>query len=539
MRSKGAVFTALLSLFVILWACKSRSHEGPRYIFLITLDTTRADVLNWDPQDNDLTPNLAELASEGINFVNAYALIPITLPSHAAMFYSLPPHILKIYNNTQRAEVPLQSVAEILDKKGYRTGAVISLGTLEEYWGLAKGFDDYIENFRDETIWFKTAEEVNQDAMALISKRRKKRSFFWIHYSDPHEPYLPPSYRGGRFRVKVDRTDKMAAASSEITRVELALQIPPGDTSIELVTELPSRLAEDPGLEIDYINFEGFSLRSDSGIPDLAIDLPNHWRKKEVKDRVEYSTRNLQSDIVISNPTSREISAQLKFSHKIIPTVASMRILYNEEIRYMDSQIGLFIEFLKAEGIYENSVFILMGDHGEGLGEFREHIGHIDYLYKPYSYVPLLLWGEGIPRGQIVTEPVCNLHIAPTILEIVGLEPPEYMLGESLTGPVQGKRILLETYSPEAIRDSFSVIDYPFQLIYYPDGPEKNWEFFRLDDGLISSEMDLEDASNKEKFTEMKNYLKPVAHKLASVKRENPKLPKRAEEMLKSLGYIK
>ncbi len=539
MRRRWAKCLVLLSLMGVMWACKTRSSDGPRYIFLITLDTTRADCMNWCLQDNDLTPNLAKLASEGINFVNAYALIPITLPSHAAMFYSLPPHVLKIYNNTQRADIPLQSVAELLEKKGYRTGAVISLGTLEAYWGLDKGFDDYVENFRDESIWFKTAEDVNRDAFELISKNVGKQSFFWIHYSDPHEPYFPPPYRGGRFTVGVNQIEKISAGSTEITHVDLNLQINPGKNIIEILTELPLRLAEDPRLKIEYINFEGFSLQHQSDSQDIDIVLPVDWEKKEVKDRVEYSTPMVNSSITVFNKTSREIPAQLKFSHKIIPSVPSMRILYKEEIRYMDFHIGELMDFLKAEGIFEQSTFVLMGDHGEGLGEFHGHIGHIDYLYKPYSHVPMMIWGGEIPRGVINERVVSNFNIAPTLLEIAGITSPEYMRGNSLTGSMPGERLLLETYSPEAVMDSFAVIDYPFQLIYYPSALGKNWGFFRLDRDQISIEENPEGAETEERFKAMMEYLKPLANKLTAVKRDNPQLPKRAEEMLKSLGYIK
>ena len=291
-----------------MWACKTRSPDGHHYIFLITLDTTRADCINWSLQDNDLTPNLAKLASGGVNFVNAYALIPITLPSHAAMFYSLPPHALKIYNNTQRADIPLQSVTELLEEKGYRTGAVISLGTLEAYWGLDKGFDDYIENFRDDNIWFKTAEDVNQDAFELISKHLGKQSFFWIDDSDPHEPYFPPLYRGGRLTVRLDQAENLSSASTEITHVDLSLQIKPGKNIIEMQTELPVQLAEDPRLKIEYINFEGFSIQPQTDSQSLEIEIPGDWKKKEVKERVEYSTSNVISSIAVFNKTPREDS---------------------------------------------------------------------------------------------------------------------------------------------------------------------------------------------------------------------------------------
>lgn len=113
------------------------------------------------------------------------------------------------------------------------------------------------------------------------------------------------------------------------------------------------------------------------------------------------------------------------------------------------------------------------------------------------------------------------------------------MLGEPLTGPVRSERLLLETYAPEAIMDSFSVIDYPYQLIYYPDDSEENWEYFRLDDEKTTDEADLEDSDAKVRFRAMRDYLEPLADRLNTEKRTNPKLPKRAEEMLKSLGYIK
>ena len=113
----------------------------PTYIFLITLDTTRADHINYSLSQNDVSPNFARLASNGVFFRNAYSIIPITLPSHASMFYSLPPYVLKIYNNAQKQDVSNASLAEILKSKGYRTGAVVSLGVLNSQFGLNKGFE--------------------------------------------------------------------------------------------------------------------------------------------------------------------------------------------------------------------------------------------------------------------------------------------------------------------------------------------------------------------------------------------------------------
>ena len=127
--------------------------------------------------------------------------------------------------------------------------------------------------------------------------------------------------------------------------------------------------------------------------------------------------------------------------------------------------------------------------------------------------------GQDIPRGVIDESVVSNLDVAPTLLEIAGVEPPEYMLGNPLTVSMAGGRLLLETYSPEAVMDSFSVIDYPFQLIYYPDALEKKWEFFRLDKSQISIEENPEGVELEETFKAMMDYLKPQADRLHCCKK--------------------
>ncbi len=145
----------VISIFFLLLCACSGSNTSPRWIFFITLDTTRADHINYTP-GNSQTPNLAALAAEGIYFKHAYSLIPITLPSHTSMFYSMPPHRMKIYNNGQDHKITKPSVTQLLKSKGFNTSAVISLGVLKGDFGLNKGFDTYIENFTP-GLWAKDA----------------------------------------------------------------------------------------------------------------------------------------------------------------------------------------------------------------------------------------------------------------------------------------------------------------------------------------------------------------------------------------------
>jgi len=134
---KKKYFLQVFVLIVILMVTNfCRGNSETKYFFLITLDTTRADHIDYSLSDNDQTPNLAKLASDGIYYKNAFSLIPITLPSHANMFYSLPPHKLEVFNNGEIVNVDHNNIAQLLKEDGFSTKGVISLGVLKSDFGL-------------------------------------------------------------------------------------------------------------------------------------------------------------------------------------------------------------------------------------------------------------------------------------------------------------------------------------------------------------------------------------------------------------------
>ena len=530
-----------LSIFIFtafIFSCSFQKKGTDKYIFLITLDTTRADCIDYSLVNNGLTPNLSKLAASGIQFQNAYSLIPITLPSHYSMFYSLPPHILKIYNNGQRNDVPHRSLAQLLKNKGYETGAVVSLASVGATWGLDKGFDEYIENYRKSYLSYKTAEEVNQDAFELIKEFKHKKFFLWVHYSDPHEPYFPPFY-GGSFTVDVNEERKFVSKSTERSFFKIEFELFPGKNVITFITTVSDFMEKDKRIKINYNNYENFSLTTDAPAEDVEVFLPSEWKKKQTEKSTEYNSREKRSDIRVFNKTSRNINGKLKCSSRLIPTIPSIQFLYKEEIKYMDYHIGKLIEFLKEQGIFEKSIFIIMGDHGEGLGEYLGHVGHVDYLNKLYLKVPFIVCGHGIPKEEVRQNLVSNLNIAPTILEIVTIKKPDFMLGDSLFGELENKELLLETYSPEADMDSFAMIDYPYQLIYYPNRNSHRLEFYDLQrDSLgIDNIMKVEQESEKKR-----NLLKHLIHisgKILASKQGHSEISQKDKDILKSLGYLK
>ena len=125
-----ALFLAGLVLFLIF-----SKRSSPDYIFLITIDTTRADHIDYSPTNNSRTPNLGRLAAAGMYFENAYSVIPITFPSHAAMFYSLPPHVFKIYNNGQERFTALSRSGRNHEKQRLRNRSGDIPGCVEQkFW---------------------------------------------------------------------------------------------------------------------------------------------------------------------------------------------------------------------------------------------------------------------------------------------------------------------------------------------------------------------------------------------------------------------
>jgi arylsulfatase A-like enzyme len=95
--------------------------------------------------------------------------------------------------------------------------------------------------------------------------------------------------------------------------------------------------------------------------------------------------------------------------------------LYDDRIRDMDEIIAQFLDRLKDLGLYEDTVIVLTADHGE---EFREHGEwvHGAKLYDELLRVPLIIKGPGLARGSVVPRQLGLIDLAPTILELLGIE---------------------------------------------------------------------------------------------------------------------
>lgn len=116
---------------------------------------------------------------------------------------------------------------------------------------------------------------------------------------------------------------------------------------------------------------------------------------------------------------------------------------YDEEILFMDHEIGRFLESLDALAGAKNTIVVVAGDHGEGLGQ-HGHLEHGVNIYEEAVRVPLLIrWPGHVVSGIVFQEPVEMVDLVPTLLELAGIEPKdERFQGKSLAEALQGKSFL-------------------------------------------------------------------------------------------------
>ncbi len=176
-----------------------RAYPSGTNILLVTIDTLRADHLSSYGYPRKASPVVDRLAVEGVRFDQVAVQWPKTGPSFASIFTATYP---KDNGIVRRVGKPLPKGflmrAEVLRERGYTTHAVVSNGAVASDFNFDQGFDSYLETWklpqeesRDDP---NGAGVVSQLARAVIDGLdRSKPYFLWIHYLDPHFPYVPPS----------------------------------------------------------------------------------------------------------------------------------------------------------------------------------------------------------------------------------------------------------------------------------------------------------------------------------------------------------
>lgn len=236
LRAISGAFTVTILLFS--WSCGSSNR--PPNILLVTLDTTRADHLGCYGYDRDTSPNLDRLAEISAVYTRAYATSSWTLPTHASLFTGKYP---TSHGAQYDPEGPLQltqgiegpdawnqyrardlsdeetTLAELLDRRNYRTGAVVAGPWMKKVFGLGKGFKHYDDDGIN-SVRGRLAEDVTKNAIEWIREKPEEPFFLFLNYYDPHGPFDPPGEYKWSF---LPRYDQAALDAMEETDKILAL----------------------------------------------------------------------------------------------------------------------------------------------------------------------------------------------------------------------------------------------------------------------------------------------------------------------------
>jgi choline-sulfatase len=345
MRRMARLFW-ILALMAPAWGQATAARKSSPDVFLITIDTLRADHVACYGYKQVETPTLDALAADGVRFTQAFTHSPITNTSHITILTGLLPSVHGVTDFAVPLSPQHATAAELLKKRGYQTAAFIGAVILDSNTlapGLDRGFDFY-DNFpktdsKNKERWGRVERrgmEVVEHAESWFEKHRTGPHFVWVHLYDPHDPYEPP--------------------------------------------------------------------------PPFSETYKDH--------------------------------------------------LYDGEIAYADFAVARWIAFLKKAGAYDNAIIVVVGDHGEGLGEHGEET-HGLFLYDSTLHVPLILKTAGASHhGTVIDAPVRTADILPTILSATGVAGPAELNGESLLPLINEEKASAQAPSNRAL---FGETDYPLR----------------------------------------------------------------------------
>lgn len=170
---------------VMLPAGRSASATN---VVLISLDTLRADRLSTYGYDRVTSPKLdSRTAKSGVLFRNTVAPSPRTLPSHTTILTGLD-CVSHGVNHHSPAPVTLQTLAEVVRNRGYRTVATVGGGLLNPSFGLAQGFDEFF-HYAGWAGGFEELEVELDKAFEKLERIKNQPFFMFFHTYEIHDPF--------------------------------------------------------------------------------------------------------------------------------------------------------------------------------------------------------------------------------------------------------------------------------------------------------------------------------------------------------------
>lgn len=379
--------------------------KRPNIVFIIT-DQQRYDTIAAMGFDHMITPNLDKLVARGVAFENMYVTAPSCAPSRASLFSGTYPHTNGVFRND---EVWNYSWVKDLAEAGYRTVNVGKMHTMpvegafgfhERHVTENKDRDHpdlpfYLDN------WDKAYFAYGKQKPSRVSQRSRQGyenllgAWVWEDEEILHPDIFVP---------------QMAC---------WWLDRYPGDEPFFLQVGIPGpHPPYDPTQE--YLDlYEGRDLPE----PIPASDI-NEQPKALQTLRQHHLDDDADGIVHLKEPTPEQARRQ--------------RAHYYANVTMIDKQVGDIMDVLERRGVLEDTVIIFTSDHGDCL---TDH-GHSQKwnMYDSTVRIPAIVcWPGEIAEGRKIEELVSLFDLGPTILEMAGVDVPNWMEARSLMPLMKGE----------------------------------------------------------------------------------------------------
>jgi arylsulfatase A-like enzyme len=175
---------------------------------------------------------------------------------------------------------------------------------------------------------------------------------------------------------------------------------------------------------------------------------------------------------------------------------------YYANIEHIDMQVGRMIDLLKRKDLYQDTLIVFTGDHGEYLG-FHHLLLKGGYMYDPLVRVPLIIKFPHRRRAADVSEAiVSNIDLAPTLLLQAGCQPAPSMRGMDLNRPTAGRDAV---FAESGRRDEIMVRTKRYKLIR--NDPKGGSLFFDLARDPLEMENRIDDPVCRNEVEELTTML--------------------------------
>ncbi|MBL8826052.1 MAG: sulfatase-like hydrolase/transferase [Planctomycetaceae bacterium] len=376
-------------------------------VLFIAVDDLRPD-LGCYGVTHAQSPHIDRLAARGVVFERAYCQQAVCSPSRSSILTGLRPDATKVWDldtHFRVAQPTCVTLPQFFRTNGYHT---VGLGKIEHH-----GFEDGLS--WSEPRWYASGQMVRVDPVDWT--KRTTTSFAGVEreYTQPiaraeGKNSTKKGPKGPAFEVSPKQDD----------------ELPDGATAAEAVARIRKlKHKEQPfflavGFVKPHLPFVApkkyWDLHDPAAIPLPATDkLP-----QGTADFVGHNNSELHSYVGVpkENPIPAEYAKQLRHG-------------YHACISYMDAQVGRLLAALDEEGLAENTIVVLWGDHGWQLGDHG--LWHKHTNFEVAARAPLLICPpRGSARGGKCAAPVEFVDVYPTLVDLCGLTQPAGLAGMSL-----------------------------------------------------------------------------------------------------------